>query len=582
MATNPNCSRLEKFFLFGLLFLLLGIASARVHSFDLFWQLQSGKYIFATKAFIYRDIFSLAADAPRYEHCWLHDLLFYATHALAGYDGISMLKGGLIAATALLLAGAARVRGSSCLSLLFLLPPALFLTRGGWLERPQLWTFLFFALFVLILERFRQSGGRQVWLLLPLMVLWANLHAGSILAFPVLAAYLAGEGGDLLRRRSSLPPGAFRQLCGVALLLPVAALVTPYGVTTLQALVAAPSLGVSSGVIAQLYNTDWRPTTFAGFPLYFYAMAVTATLLAVAWKRLTLADLFLLGGLALMGLKLERHTTIFLLAMAALLPRYADAAVEPLLLRSPPGWLPPLRIAALAAALALTAWLAWPAYRVCGFFDTGLRTWHYPVAAADFVREHRLPPNLYNTYDWGGYLMWTLYPDYKVFWDGRSDSLEMFERGLKVTRGEPGWQGIFELHQVNTVITKACTVDTGQHYPIIDRLRESPDWALVFSDVSALVFVRRTAVPVAWLQERELPAARIDDTILSEATLLTSVEPTRYKGWWEIARVHLARKDYRSAFPALEKHLKYAPEGAHEPEAENYYRLLFPMMQREG
>ena len=44
----------------------------------------------------------------------------------------------------------------------------------------------------------------------------------------------------------------------------------------------------------------------------------------------------------------------------------------------------------------------------------------YPVGAADFVIANDLKGNLFNTYFWGGYLIWRLGPERKVFVDGRN------------------------------------------------------------------------------------------------------------------------------------------------------------------
>jgi hypothetical protein len=580
---------LEKSLLFLSLLILLGIAVSEVHSFDVFWQLQSGKYMLQTRSFIYTDIFSLAADVGRFEHCWLHDIIFYGGYLLLGYAGISLLKGTLIFATAAVLVAAARLRGASYLSILLLAPAAFFLTRGGWLERPQLWTFLLFAVFILVLERFRQTGGNIVFLLFPLMVLWANLHAGSVLAFAVAAAYLVGEGGSVLLKRSALPKGAFPKLVGVFALLGVASLITPYGTMVLKTLLHAPSLGGGggptssgglSGSITQIFNMDWRATTFFRDPFFFYLVGLCGALLLLGWRRLTLSDLFLLGGLALMGFKLSRHTPFLFFGAAAILPLYADAAVQPLIRRTGKNLRLGLRLGGILAACWIFFHFAAPAYRTYGLFNLGLREWHYPIEAAEFVREHKLPRNLYNTYDWGGYLMWALYPDYLVFWDGRSDSVEMFEQGLQVMGGHPRWEGILDRFEVKTIVTKTCSVDTGQHYPIIDLLRQSPKWALVFADESSLVFVRDDAVDPGWLKRHRLPDHRADDSILSEALLLTRVEPGRYNGYWEIARVYLLRKEYQKAFDALERHLAYAPPGKQNPSAEYYYRSLYPLIRK--
>jgi len=142
--------RVEKLLLLAALFAILWVATTVIHDFDTFWQLQSGKYMVETQSFIRTDLFTLAADVPRFEHCWLQDLILYFGYRLGGYHALSVIKGLALGGTALALMAVARIRGASWPSMLLLSTP-FWLSRGGWTARPQLWTFLFFALFVLIL-----------------------------------------------------------------------------------------------------------------------------------------------------------------------------------------------------------------------------------------------------------------------------------------------------------------------------------------------------------------------------------------------------------------------------------------------
>jgi hypothetical protein len=279
-----------------------------------------------------------------------------------------------------------------------------------------------------------------------------------------------------------------------------------------------------------------------------------------------------MAGLALMGLKLVRHTSFFFFGMAAVLPVYLDAAVAPLRERLS---LRLRQLATVAVLLMACAW-GWHFYqqfwRVYGPFNAGLRSWHFPVAAAEFVKREKLPRNLYNTYDWGGYLEWTLYPQYRVFWDQRQNSAEMFKLGWEAMAAKPSWRETFARFDINTVVTRTSTIDTGQRFPMIDLLRMSPDWHLVFADDSALVFVREGSVPQAWLAMRRLPKERMDDTILATAQLMTGVDPNRYMAWSEMAQVHLRRRQLQEAKLALEQYLRRAPQ--RDPQAEQTWGML--------
>jgi len=571
MTLNPRYPDrlLHAFFLL----LLVGFGAHETHSFDIFWQLQSGKYIWQTGEMIRTDLFSLAADVPRWEHCWLHDVIFYVAWRLGDFAGINLLKGVVIGVAAWLPLLIARRRGASWIIVAGLSVPLLLLTRSGWMERPQIWTFLLLTVFMLVFDLSREAGKekRLAWLVL-LMVLWSNLHAGAVLAFPLVVAYLCGEAGDgyLLKREAAVRrvKPALWLLAGVV----VASMLTPYGAQMLKALLWVPGLGEASGNIGQVYNMDWRGNPFNANPFYYYVLAGSLLLLLSKGRKVQLTDLLLVGGVGLMGTKLVRHAPLFYFVAAAIVPGYLDA-----LARRSARYLPrpvTLGTTLLAALLALSllGWSLREPYRVLGLYDLGVRTFHYPIAAAEFVKEQRLPKNIYNTYDWGGYLMWTLYPEYQVFWDGRSDSLEMFQQGLTVMGGQPGWEKILAAHEVKTIVSKGCLVDNGRMYPLLDKLRSHPDWALVFADVSALIFVRRDAVEPRWLERYQLPASRIDDTVLSEATLLTTVDPNRVMGFWEMFRIYNARQDYPQAYAALKNFM--ARTTGHQPALVNYFKQL--------
>ena len=201
-----------------------------------------------------------------------------------------------------------------------------------------------------------------------------------------------------------------------------------------------------------------------------------------------------------------------------------------------------------------------------------MREWHYPIAATEFVQENKLTKNIYNTYDWGGYMAFKLYPEYLMFWDGRQNSAEMFQLGWNVMAGKPNWKEILQRFDVNTIVTRASTIDTGQKYPLLDRLSESDDWHLVFNSESSMIFVRSGSVHPIWLKRHERPKEQIDNTVLSEANLMIRYNAGRYMAWWEMAQIYMKRKQYARAKFALEQHMARSPQ--HNPNAERMYKQL--------
>jgi len=159
-----------------------------------------------------------------------------------------------------------------------------------------------------------------------------------------------------------------------------------------------------------------------------------------------------------------------------------------------------------------------------------------------------------------------------MFWDGRQNSAKMFQLGWNVMAGKPDWEQILNKFSVNTTVTRASTIDTGQKYPLLDRLAAHPDWYLVLNTESSMVFVKRGSVSDTWLKKHALPKKRIDDTVLSETHLMVKINANRYMSWWEMAQIYTRRKQYKNALFALKQYLARAPKRM--PAAEKLHRQL--------
>jgi hypothetical protein len=108
------------------------------------------------------------------------------------------------------------------------------------------------------------------------------------------------------------------------------------------------------------------------------------------------------------------------------------------------------------------------------------------VAAVDWILENNPEGNIYNTYHWGGYLIWRLFPKYGVIIDGRSD---MYEPGfirdyVDSYYGRPGWQDFLKQNDVQIVLVEPGSLLAAQ-------LGQSPEWRQVLADDISILFVKR-------------------------------------------------------------------------------------------
>ena len=105
-----------------------------------------------------------------------------------------------------------------------------------------------------------------------------------------------------------------------------------------------------------------------------------------------------------------------------------------------------------------------------------------PARAVDYIRVNRPEGPLWNSYNWGGYVLWRLYPEYLSFVDGRTDLFDdaILEEYLDVWRGRDGWQEVLDRWRIRTVLVE-------RDAPLVRELL-SEGWIEVYADDQASVF----------------------------------------------------------------------------------------------
>ena len=107
-----------------------------------------------------------------------------------------------------------------------------------------------------------------------------------------------------------------------------------------------------------------------------------------------------------------------------------------------------------------------------------------PVEAVAYLNRARPPGPIFNTYNWGGYLIYAA-PEYPVYVDGRTDLYgdSFLTRYLQVATGARGWQADFDNYGINVALVETSGA-------LADNLRERPGWTVAYEDSLAAVFVR--------------------------------------------------------------------------------------------
>lgn len=551
----------------GWLFLaaLFLLALRPVDDYDTFWQLQSGKYIWQTRNFLYHDTFSLAKDAFRLEHCWLSDLVFYLLYSLGGYTLLGFIKPLVIVSCGTILYRRALQSGVEPVVAVPVLAVSMLASSPSWVERPQLWTFLLSLVYLKLLFDGRQNGLKSWGWLVPLMLVWANLHAGAIFGLVLICLFGAGEFWRALWRKAHWL--ASIQLGMVGLLAFGAAFINPYGARIPLQLLAHFNLTRIGG--GQESITEWLPPTTAQVPLFYCIFALWGVLLLLRWRRIDPAELIFFAAFCYMGWNQVRHATFVPLLAGFFLPAAVQEAAELSLRRACPTDRSMTLLKGVVVAL-LTAILGYNGMR--GVLGWGLKVTQFPVVATAFITTHRLPPNLYNFYDWGGYLMWRLYPDYLVFVDGRNTSLPMLDASNRIDNSWSGWREDLDRYEVKTVISRTCYDDTGGPVPLVETLAADPGWVLVFADDVAVIFLRRDERFRQLWQPLEIPSVTVYRTMQAEATRLFREDRSRTRALLALGRSSLRLGRESEALRYYGEYLARVPD---DQEA----RLLVPFLR---
>lgn len=464
---------------------LFVLAARNVTDPDVWWHLRTGQLIIQNYKLFHTDPYSFTrAGYPWVDHEWLSEILMFELYRAAGYAGLITAFAALIAATFLLLfvrsPGRPYVAGA--------------MTAWGAIAsvpsfgvRPQMFTLLLACVFLFILEQ-SYSRPKLLWWMLPTMLLWVNLHAGYALGIVFIAVFLLGDALDHAfgNRETRLSPARLRNLVSVALACIAIIPLNPYGIAMYRYPFETLHSRSMLGYIGEWASPDFHQARYLPF---LFLIFVTLVLPALCSRRLSARELLLLGVTMYAALRSVRHIPIYVLVALPLL----SSTIQALLQESGNAeWFErPVRLSSIKSlinAMLLACFVIFTAARVAYVIrqQSEAEAKEFPLAAVEFMASVHPPAPILNHYNWGGYFIWKLYPEYKVFIDGRADVygdsfMDEFA-SLYYIKGE-SWRAPLDKWHLQTI---ALPPDA----PLISVLSTQPGWNRIFSNGLTVVLTR--------------------------------------------------------------------------------------------
>lgn len=481
---NRLVNRVVEVYVFAFTFL---IGSRPISDADFWFHLKTGEYVYTTGIIPRTELFSFTHFGQAWvAHGWLSGTFFYAIYSWLGFNALIFLF-------ALLTAVAFWIAFRRCNS--HPLIAALATLLGVWSVmpnigvRPRVFTLLFASIYLALLGRFkRDTTVREIWLLVPLMLLWANLHGGFLIGLALIMLTMIGMILDAwalgTEIRQSWP--RLRVLALVLLCCLVVALLNPYGLR-----IYTFPLQVLSSPVFQESVLDWLSPNFHQPELMPLALLMLATIgaLALSPRRVRPSDLLFFLATLYATLKANRNMIIFALVIV---PIFAER-LQNWLDSSPVGTFfkhteapKKGRQPVIVTALLLVPLLAFiPKLRSEVYAPLSQKRNKVPIGAVEFLKQKNITGNTF-TYPsiWGGYLIWAL-PTNPVYIDGRDVYPEQFVKDfLEIVNGITDWRPAFDRYSVKVVIVKPKTL-------LARELQESANWQLLYHDEISKVFGRR-------------------------------------------------------------------------------------------
>jgi tetratricopeptide (TPR) repeat protein len=541
ITTSEKNSRRVQDILKRIVFVLFAILALSLFAHtiidtDIWWHLSAGRYILRNGKIPATDPFSYTAGGNEWiDLHWLFQVLVYGVYHTFGSYSLSLLFIATYAATFLVSWFTIRRDAPPFMVLLFLWL-ALMAAGSRFLARPEAFTYLMIALYVLILiTHDRGRIGRAIFLLIPLQVLWTNLQGLFILGPCLVFAYASEatlssvlKGRHEARRLSVLFSGKTGRLL---LLFPatlVASLVNPYG---LKGLLFPIILFTRAGGIENIFAgsiAELQPP-FSGYnlttPLVFFGIFILASLLALAldWRNARLSHIIIFFGMGYLGLNARRNVPVFIFAALPLavehsgntLTRWREKVEKEPFFRKFKNKTSPYFSFVYVAILAVIAFQTFHIWnngyyisdRRAERFGLGFKEYNYPEAAFQFIKDAGAHGPMFNSLDIGGMFMWELFPSEKVFIDPRLEvnSEATFAAYCGAFSNQESFGLLAQKDGFNTAIISHTSQDGLYLLPAIYR---TPGWFLVYLDPVAAVFVRGTSENADIIAKYQIGPAR--------------------------------------------------------------------------
>jgi hypothetical protein len=476
------------------LFLLLSLSAGKdlLGDGDTGYHIRAGEYILHTFSIPKDDIFSfITPTLPWTAHEWLSEVIMALVHRSFGLTGVAVFFAFIISLVYYLLYKMIKTDQANIILTAFIILLVLISSQIHWLARPHIFSLLLTLIWYYLLDQYQYHNKNYLYVFPPIMLLWVNLHGGFLAGFILIGIYLFGNGVKYITTQDAekdIHKKKTRFLGVITIACLFVSLINPY---TYKILLFPFNL-ISNKFIMDHVSEFMSPNFHDLYAKPFeITLILTLIVLSVSKKVLNVIELIAMILFIHMSLYSARYVPLFCIIIAPILMKQMSPLLEKSngklgkffkkraeniseIDASARGYLWP--VAAIAVVVVLTA---------SGIINYKFDAKTKPVAAVKFLKNEHIKGNMFDNDEFGDYIIYAAWPEYKVFVDGRSDmyGVDIMKEYLKVISIKPGWDDILKKYDITWVIYNAKTA-------LSALLMERDDWKLIYADKVANVFVK--------------------------------------------------------------------------------------------
>ncbi len=472
--------------LFSVLSMVLVFTLTPIGSGDIWWHLKTGELISEQKSVPSEDTFSFSAYGNKWvTHEWLSELVLFQVYHFTGIDGLICFKAFLILLIIAVLYFIARLRTDSNFIIFPCLMIFLFISRHRFFIRPHLFSFLFFAVLLFLLETHsvKKQPDKKIYFVPLLFFVWVNMHGGVLFGLLLLAVYtLTSIKTDYKNNKPLFWVG----VCSL-----LVCFLNPNGIDVFT----YPMTIIKGGYVGT--NREWLSPFDESLKdryLVLYLkifIAVIACSYFVKKSKWFLREIIYLFVFLLMAVKSQRNIPFLGIAMLPFV--ISNYSSRYYLLRRFIGrkreYFLKILIITVLSLLSVNYYLngipVAKENKGVVYTGFGVNKAVIPVDAVDFIKANNIVGNAFNTYLFGGYL---IYRNMRVFIDGRADvyDRELYEDYRKSLVIPSVFQSLDQKYSFDLIFVRFDKSDINLHR----YLYHSETWKLVYFDDIALIYLR--------------------------------------------------------------------------------------------